>query len=69
MHSHNTLPNMAQKYNQPMWKLPDEYYSNLEQEDKNTIRGNGSAYRSTRDKYEQFAKDLLERIATLDEGE
>jgi len=69
MHTHNTLPNMAQKYNQPMWKLPDEYYSNLEPEDKNTIRGNGEAYRNTRDNYKIFANDLLERVAILDQDE
>jgi cellulose biosynthesis protein BcsQ len=42
MHSHNTLTNMAQKYKQPMWALPN--YSSLEPSDKGTISGNRVDY-------------------------
>jgi cellulose biosynthesis protein BcsQ len=39
IHTHNTLPNMAQKYHQPIWNLPD---IELEEEDRATIIANRS---------------------------
>ena len=65
MHSHNTLPNMSQKYKKPIWEVPN---CDLDSEDKSTIKGNASSlYYPTREKYRVFAEAFLERIATLDE--
>lgn len=63
MHSHNTLPAMAQKYKNPMWKIPS--LPNLEKEDYSTIRGNRKKYEHTKESYINFVKDLLKRIKTL----
>lgn len=60
MHTHNTLPNMAQKYHVPIWKVPA--YTSLETDDISTIAGNRTVYELTRTKYVQFANDLLKRI-------
>lgn len=64
MHSHNTLPNMAQKYKHPIWEIPD--LDNLEPSDRGTISGNTKMYISTKEKYKEFALSFLERIKTLD---
>lgn len=58
MHSHNTLPNMAQKYKRPIWALPS--YPSIEAEDRGTISGNRQHYLDSRDGYIEFAKSLLE---------
>lgn len=63
MHTHNTLPNMAQKYKQPIWQIPT--LTNLDKEDKSTIFGNRGIYEETREKYNQFANSFLERVSTL----
>jgi len=63
MHTHNTLPTMAQKYHVPMWKVPSQ---SLRSEDQNTIAGNRSVYEETRSKYAEFAEDFLRRVAKLD---
>jgi cellulose biosynthesis protein BcsQ len=63
MHSHSTLPAMAQKYRCPIWEVPDQ---NLDAEDKPTISGNQSQYRATKEKYHLFATELLERMTFLD---
>jgi hypothetical protein len=64
MHSHNTLPNMAQKYKKPIWDIPD--LPNLDPVDVNTIRGNANTvYRPSKNAYRQFAESLIERIKTL----
>lgn len=60
MHTHNTLPNMAQKYHVPIWKVPA--CTSLETDDISTIAGNRTVYELTRSKYVQFAQDLLSRI-------
>ncbi|MCK5872421.1 MAG: AAA family ATPase, partial [Methylococcales bacterium] len=65
MLSHNSLPNMAQKYKKPMWLLPA--YDQLEDSDKGTIRSKRNIYEKTREMYEKFAKDFLIRVETLDE--
>jgi cellulose biosynthesis protein BcsQ len=64
MHSHNTLPSMAQKYRTPIWKVPT--VQGIEDEDTNTIRGNQAIYIQKQDDYRTFANDLLLRIACLD---
>lgn len=61
IHSHNTLPGMAQKYKNPMWVLPS---LNLENED-NTIKGNKSVYEATREKYLVFANDIINRLSLI----
>lgn len=63
MHSHNTLPNMAQKYKKPIWLIPS--LGNLEISDRPTILGNRGVYEGTRENYIEFANSFLERIETL----
>jgi cellulose biosynthesis protein BcsQ len=63
MHSHSTLPNMAQKYRQPIWGVPA--YDQLASEDKTTISGNRSKYEATKPAYLEFAADLLKRLEGL----
>ncbi|MGZ3749319.1 MAG: ParA family protein [Methylobacter sp.] len=60
MHTHNTLPNMAQKYHVPIWKVPAS--PSVETDDISTIAGNRTIYEMTLQKYVQFAQDLLSRI-------
>lgn len=60
IHSHNTFPNMAQKYKTPMWVIPD-----LKLEDSSIT--NPKNYKATQEKYKQFADDFLTRVATLDD--
>ncbi|WP_437656522.1 ParA family protein [Sorangium sp. So ce1182] len=60
MHTHNTLPSMAQKYRRPIWRIPS--VDNLDPKDRSTVMGNRQAYESTRDSYILFAADLLKRI-------
>ncbi|MCU1330943.1 MAG: Cobyrinic acid a,c-diamide synthase [Bryobacterales bacterium] len=64
MHTHNTLPSMAQRYHLPMWRIPS--HGHLEATDASTIMGNRSIYEATRAKYFEFASDLLERMKSLD---
>lgn len=60
MHSHNTLPGMAQKYHSPIWAVPAIDW--LEVGDAATIRGNRGIYEATKQSYATFAKSLLQRI-------
>jgi cellulose biosynthesis protein BcsQ len=64
MHSHSTLPNMAQKYKTPMWLVPS--HGDLESGDRSTISGNRARYEETRENYQQFARDILDRLGTLE---
>jgi len=63
MHTHNTLPSMAQRYHLPMWKIPES--GHLEKSDAPTIMGNRAIYEGTRAKYREFATDLLGRMDSL----
>lgn len=63
IHSHNTLPSMAQKYHKPIWQLPS--HSNIESVDKSTIGGNRQIYEATLPAYQAFAKDFMNRVAKL----
>jgi cellulose biosynthesis protein BcsQ len=65
MHSHNTLPSMAQKYREPIWKIPN--LINLLPEDKATVSGNRNMYVEKKVSYENFALDLLTRLEGLDD--
>lgn len=60
MHTHNTLPNLAQKYHVPIWELPEK--DDLEPNDRNTIRVNKASYSNTKDQYSEFASSVIERI-------
>lgn len=64
MHTHNTLPAMAQRYHTPMWRVPS--CGHLEDGDRNTILGNRAIYEATQGKYIEFAKDLLKRMESLE---
>lgn len=63
MHTHNTLPSMAQKYHTPMWRVP---FAPLDSSDATTILGNRTSYEVTKEKYIEFARDLLLRTSLLD---
>lgn len=63
IHSHETLPGMAQKYKHPIWELPS--LDTLDQTDSGTIKGNRAVYESTKESYQEFARDTIERIQTL----
>ncbi|HAS6028903.1 ParA family protein [Vibrio vulnificus] len=65
MHSHNTLPSMAQKYRQPIWRVPE--LLNLEPVDKGTISGNRQMYTDKQAGYHAFARDLLTRLEGIDD--
>jgi hypothetical protein len=67
MHSHSTLPSMAQKYHLPIWQVPTS--DNLESSDKSTISGNRATYESTCEKYHEFAAAVVERLGTLNEND
>lgn len=64
MHSHSTLPGMAQKYKTPIWDIPS--LTNLDRDDISTIRGNRDKYEGTKKAYASFAEDLIKRLKTLD---
>lgn len=63
IHTHNTLPNMAQKYHKPIWLLPD--IPELEVDDRPTITANRQIYFNTQAAYRTFAKDFLSRMDCL----
>ncbi len=63
MHSHNTLPSMAQKYKCPIWKVPA--HAPLDAEDQSTVSGNRMQYEATRERYLEFAAAVLERLKAV----
>ena len=65
MHSHNTLPSMAQKYRVPIWEVPSQ--PNLNKSDQGTVIGNRASYYEKKDLYHSFAADLLKRLDGLNE--
>jgi cellulose biosynthesis protein BcsQ len=64
MHTHNTLPSMAQKYRVPIWKIPD--LDSLLADDRSTILGNRQIYYDKKELYHNFAQDLLDRLEALE---
>lgn len=62
MHTHNTLPAMAQKYHSPIWKVPSQ---NLEGTDASAVTGNRAAYSEKKALYHKFAGELLKRLKTI----
>ena len=60
MHSHNTIPMMAQKYRMPIWEIPS--HPGLEVEDRTSVSPNRDRYTSTKVAYQTFAKDVLARL-------
>lgn len=65
MHTHNTLPSMAQKYRVPIWRVP--HTPNLLSDDKSTISGNKNAFLATQEAYRLFANDVLSRVEGLED--
>jgi len=63
MHTHNTLPNLSQKYHAPIWTLPDHPLATSK--DKSTFRINRDAYDATKPNYISFAKDVISRVESL----
>lgn len=63
IHSHNTYPNLAQKYHCPMWELPDRI--DLATKDSNTILPNKSRYYATKKAYIDFTQDLIDRFSKI----
>lgn len=63
MHTHNTMPGMAQKYKLPIWDVPS--CGKLDKDDGNTIRGNKTVYEATQNSYLDFITDLQARVARL----
>lgn len=63
MHSHNTLPAMAQKYKSPIWKVPS--LDTLSSEDRSTIIGNKGKFEESQNGYREFTEDLLLRLKTI----
>ncbi len=63
MFTHNTFPAMAQKYHQPMWKVPSQ--PNKESVDVNTLAGSRAKYEETQQAYQKFAGEILERVLLL----
>ncbi len=63
MHTHNTLTNISQKYHAPIWSLPEK--PDVSTEDKNTFRINRHAYEETRQRYVDFAEDVIKRIDSI----
>jgi cellulose biosynthesis protein BcsQ len=60
MHTHNTFPSLAQKYNCPMWELPDR--QDIDSEEQPTIQMNKSKYYATKAAYQEFARAVIERL-------
>lgn len=63
IHTHNTFPSMSQKYNRPMWQLPD--CGELDSDDVSTIAGNQAKYKATQKAYHTFAEDFMARVGEL----
>jgi len=61
IYSHNTFPAMSQKYNVPMWKIPN--CSKIESADQGTINSNSAAYKLTLESYIKFAEDIIKRTS------
>ena len=62
MHSHSTIPAMAQKYRVPIWQVPDS--QELSAADRSSISPNREQYLATKKSYLAFAKDVLKRLGS-----
>ena len=64
IHSHNTVPNFAQKYKHPIWELPD--LEEIDESDSASITMNKNKdYYPTKENYRKFAKALIVRLNRL----
>jgi cellulose biosynthesis protein BcsQ len=63
MHGHNTFPALAQHYRVPMWEIPGQ--NCIDSDHKNTINGQKDKILKTKDKYQEFATDLISRIEVI----
>lgn len=63
MHSHNTRVQLAQKYHVPLWRLKELYENGLiDSGDENTVRPAKNELYLLKEKYIEFAKDVIERL-------
>lgn len=60
MHTHNTLPRLAQKYQTPMWLVPS--IEKLDPADISTVRGNRALFEKTKIGYHEFSNALISRL-------
>ena len=63
MHGHNTFPTLAQHYRVPMWKIPS--LQSIDKEHQNTVNGQKAQIVATKEKYHEFAKNLIERVKLI----
>ena len=63
MHTHNTFPTHAQKYNCPMWDLPT--HEGVAEKDRATIQINRQRYSDTKAAYRKFAQAVVERVDSV----
>ncbi len=73
MHTHNTFTSVAQALNCPLWDVPEVYMDMrrnkrqyLDEINLEVNQGSFGIYRDTKQKYIDFANDLLKRIEKLD---
>lgn len=76
IHTHNTFPAMAQALKCPMWKVPEkytefqsskpEYIQFLKENGFEYNRGNNGRLQSLKHNYEDFTRDLIDRIRAID---
>jgi hypothetical protein len=74
MHTHNTFTAVAQALNCPLWDVPEvftkirrENPKYLEEIDLDVNNGSFGKYRDTKDRYIEFATDLIERVNKLND--
>lgn len=67
MHSHNTLPAMAQQYNVPMWSVPGLVPDVVPEktDESATILGQKIHLLAKKNAYEKFAVSLIKRIDSI----
>lgn len=72
MHTHNTFTSVAQALNSPLWEVPNKYQwmrqnnrEYLNEIDLAVNQGSFGIYRGTKEKYIDFANDLLKRVNKL----
>lgn len=73
MHTHNTFTSVAQALNCPLWCVPEVYMDMrrnnrkyLDEINLEVNQGSFGIYRDTKQKYIDFANDLLKRVEKLD---
>jgi cellulose biosynthesis protein BcsQ len=74
MHTHNTFTAVAQALNCPLWKVPEVFTEMrrtnkkyLEEIDLDVNNGSFGKYRDTKERYIEFATDLIKRVDKLND--